>query len=82
MTAVAAAMASGELATAASDTPQSLVTTLSVSDAPPGTTGIPGQMVLRVPAELAPEQVRTQLSAVAGVQAVVQNIVVRIAQGQ
>jgi len=58
------------------------VVALSIKKPPEGTTGIPGQMLTKVPDQLSPATVTAQLSAVAGVEVVVQNIVLSIAQGE
>jgi len=80
--AAAAGVVRNEMATAASESPESRVVTLSSTKPPEGTTGIPGQLLIQLPDQLSPTTVKAQLSAVAGVEAVVQNIVVSVAQGK
>jgi hypothetical protein len=67
---------------AAGATTDSLVTTLSINEPPEGSIDIPSQMVIKLPEVLDPANVKTQLSAVPGVQVVVQNIVTRIFQSE
>jgi prolyl-tRNA editing enzyme YbaK/EbsC (Cys-tRNA(Pro) deacylase) len=80
---VAAAAAAGELAAAAAAVdPSSLVKTLKVREAPAGSSGISGHVVLKMPPELQYKSVQAQLSSAPQVQAVVANRVVRITQSK
>jgi hypothetical protein len=80
--AAAAAAMVGDIAMAAGATTASLVTTLSIKEAPKGSIDIPSQMVIKLPEVLDPANVKTQLSAVPGVQVVVQNLVVTLTQSE
>jgi hypothetical protein len=80
--AAAATAMVGDIAMAAGATTDSLVTTLSINEPPEGSIDIPSQMVIKLPEVLDPANVKTQLSAVPGVQVVVQNIVTRIFQSE
>jgi hypothetical protein len=80
--AAAATAMVGDIAMAAGATTDSLVTTLSINEPPEGSIDIPSQMVIKLPEVLDPANVKTQLSAVPGVQVVVQNIVTRISQSE
>lgn len=80
---VTAAVAAGELATAAAVVePSSLVKTLRIRQAPAGSKGIPGHVVLKMPSDLQFERVKAELSAAPQVEAVVPNRVIRIMQSR